>query len=387
LLLGILNFRKGTLSSELRQLGKALCGQDALTPVTNSAFCQARMKLRPEVLTNLNKALIKTFGEHFELRGWQGFRVLATDGSTARLPKDEDLQEYYGGPSDASCPMAQLSQLFDVLNKTVIHAEIAPYDTSERELAANHLYWTQEKDLLLYDRGYAAFWLFSMHRDLDRDYCARVKLDFSAQVKAFVESGKRTELIQMEPSAEAKRQCEEYNLSSAPIPVRLVRVELENGEVEVLVTSLLDTKQYPTRLFAKLYALRWGVEESYKRLKVRMEVENFSCKTVWTIRQDFYAKMVAVNLAAIMEWVAQAIADRLYKDRKLSYQINFANALSVLKNDLIRWIALGRPMEMLLRLLTEIVAEVEPVRPGRSFPRNKKRSSVTEFHFNRKRCS
>ena len=55
----------------------------------------------------------------------------------------------------------------------------------------------------------------------------------------------------MEPSTKAKKQCEEYNLSSDPVPVRLVRVELDNGEV--LATSLLDTKQYPTRLFGKLY--------------------------------------------------------------------------------------------------------------------------------------
>ena len=118
-----------------------------------------------------------------------------------------------------------------------------------------------------------------------------------------------------------------------------------------------------------------------------MEVESFSCKTPWTIAQDFYAKMVAVNLAAIMAWVAQVVADRVYEDRQLSYQINFANTLSVLKNDLIRWIALGRPQDMLLRLLTEIVAEVEPVRPGRSFPRKKRRSSVNEFHYNKKRCA
>lgn len=345
------------------------------------------MKFRPEVLLDLNKALIKVFDKRFALQRWLGFRLLATDGSTARLPKDEELQEHYGGPADASCPMAQLSQMFDVLNKIVIHAEIAPHGTSERELAANHLYATQEDDLNLYDRGYAAFWLFAMHRDLDRNFCARLKLGFSSQVKAFVESGKKTQVIQMEPSAKAKKQCEEYNLSSDPIPVRLVRVELDNGEVEVLATSLLDTKQYPTRLFGKLYEARWAVEESYKRLKVRMEIENFSCKTPWTIKQDFYAKMVAVNLAAIMAWVAQVIADRLYEERELSYQVNFSNTLSVLKNDLIRWIALGRPQEMLLRLLTEIVRAVEPVRPGRSFPRNKRKSSVNEFPFNKKRCA
>ena len=34
------------------------------------------------------------------------------------------------------------------------------------------------------------------------------------------------------------------------------------------------------------------------------------------VKQDFYAKIFVLNLAAILSWVAQAIADRLYKDRK-----------------------------------------------------------------------
>lgn len=61
-----------------------------------------------------------------------------------------------------------------------------------------------------------------------------------------------------------------------PLQARLIRVELESGEVEVLITSLLDAQAYPHRLFAKLYALRWGVEENYKREKQRLEIENFS---------------------------------------------------------------------------------------------------------------
>jgi hypothetical protein len=80
------------------------------------------------------------------------------------LPKDEEIQAIYGGPKDADCPIARFSRLYDVLNKTVVHASMVPYDTGERELAASHLYETTERDLMLYDRGYAAFWLFARKR-------------------------------------------------------------------------------------------------------------------------------------------------------------------------------------------------------------------------------
>jgi len=46
--------------------------------------------------------------------------------------------------------------------------------------------------------------------------------------------------------------------------------------------------------------LRWGIEENYKRLKQWLEIENFSGKSVLTIKQDFYAKIVAENLTTLV---------------------------------------------------------------------------------------
>ncbi|MES9858933.1 MAG: hypothetical protein ABW166_20385 [Sedimenticola sp.] len=50
------------------------------------------------------------------------------------------------------------------------------------------------------------------------------------------------------------------------------------------------------------------------------------------------AKILALNLSATLVWVAQAIAERVDKKRVRNYQINFANALSVLKNELVSYI-------------------------------------------------
>ena len=387
LILSLLNFRKGTISSELRQFSKAVNGQDAIRSVTTSAFCQARKKLRHESLIAINDKAIEVFEKQFTPHRWHGFRLLGVDGSTGRLPNEEEIAEFFGGPSDASLPMARFSRLYDVLNKLVIRADMEPYSTSEREIAANYLYATSADDLTIYDRGYGAFWLFSMHRDLDRHYCARVKLSFSKEVKAFLASGEKSRVTVLTPNARARGQCEEYNLSTNPVPVRLVRVALGEGQTEVLVTSLLDEQVYKTSWFKKLYQLRWGVEEDYKREKQRMEIENFSGKSARIILQDFHAKVLALNLSAMMVWVAQVIADRVYAKRNHRYQINFANALSVLKNDLIRYIASSSPWGMLMRLLSEIVESVEAVLPGRSYPRIKRKSHEQTFHGNYKRTA
>ena len=86
-------------------------------------------------------------------------------------------------------------------------------------------------------------------------------------------------IVVLTPNAASMRQCREGHLPADPLHVRLIRVELESGEVEVLITSLRDTKAYPYCAFAKLYALRWGIEENYKREKQRLEIENFSGRT------------------------------------------------------------------------------------------------------------
>ncbi len=81
----------------------------------------------------------------------------------------------------------------------------------------------------------------------------------------------------------------------------------------IYAQALLDEKAYPTPVFKKLYSLRWGVEENYKREKQRIEIENFSGRSVEVICQDFHAKILALNLSAMVVWVAQAIAERYIK--------------------------------------------------------------------------
>ena len=222
------------------------------------------------------------------------------------------------------------------MNDQILHADMVPYATGERELAAEYLLYSRPDDLFLYDRGYPAFWLFAFHAQEQSHYCARVRHDFHSEVKAFVADGAKERIVVLTPNTASARQCREGHLPADPLRVRLIRVELESGEVEVLITSLLDTKAYPYRAFAKLYALRWGIEENYKREKQRLEIENFSGRSPWVLLQDFHAKIFAQNLTAIFVRLAQWLADARYQHRRHGYRINFANALSKMKNNLVR---------------------------------------------------
>ena len=76
--------------------------------------------------------------------------------------------------------------------------------------------------------------------------------------------------------------------------------------------------------------------------------------------------------------------EQSYRNRKYSYQVNFAQALASVKNTIV--LLFNRSMETVNRLLYDLLEllsiTVEPVRPGRSYPRNHKRRK--NFYLNYK---
>ncbi len=383
----LLNLRKGSLQDEVNGFWEVLTGQPLASGVSAAAVCKARQKLDPWALWGLNERLVAAFAQAFPLRRWHGLRVLATDGSTLRLPQTPAVIAHFGAPPAGSAvPLGRFSQLFDVLNGLVVDAELDPYAVGERVLASEHLEATAPQDLILYDRGYPAFWLFARHYQLERDFCARLPLGFCTDVEDFVASGARSAVITLSPTTEARRQCRVYEIPTAPIPVRLVRVTLANGETEVLATSLLEEQDWPSTWFKGLYHLRWGAEEAYKCDKLRLELENFSGLRTRVVLQDSFAKLFTLNLTAICAWVAQAIATERYRQRRREYRVNFAHALSKMKNTVVRLLVGAGTTELLTSLILAMAMTVEAVRPDRSFPRHVKPAKIQGFHRNYKRC-
>ena len=60
----------------------------------------------------------------------------------------------------------------------------------------------------------------------------------------------------------------------AGLRVRLITERLGTGALEVLATSLLDRRAYPTGAFGPVYGWRWGVEGFYGGLKGWLELEH-----------------------------------------------------------------------------------------------------------------
>ncbi len=377
----MLNYRKGTVQDELDQFFETVTESPTAPGVSPAAFCKARRKLKPKAFVQLNEPLLESAAKQLPQNLWHSFRLLAVDGSTGRLPNTPEIDRCFGRPVDSGVPMTRFSRLYAVLNGQVVQADMARYDTSERELASGYLPRLLADDLVLYDRGYPAFWLLAYHHEESRHYCMRVRKDFHSEVKDFLAAGDKSRVVMLKPSRASIRQCEEYNISSDPIPVRLIRVILKSGETEVLATSLLDESTYPTVWFGKLYQLRWGVEENYKREKERLEIENFSGRTPQVLLQDFHAKILALNLAALFAKAVQWLVDDRHGQRKRAYRVNFANALSKMKNHIIRILLTTSSLDLCWRLIEKMASCVEAVRPGRAYSRTYGRCGSQGFQI------
>ena len=385
----MMNLISGSYQKELNNFFQTLMGFDIPQRfVSKVALSKARLKLKYETFVELNRHLVQYFYRHFEsVSKWHGFNLLVVDGSLIRLPRIKKIAKHFGAwhPTKGDeCPMARASQLFDPLNRISVDAILSPKHIGERELAAQHFLKLLTEDLVLLDRGYPAYWLFNLILSLGANFCARISNKKWKIVKKFFNSGKQETIISFPVFPTSINTCREMGLDLKPLKLRLIRINLPDGEAEILITSLIDKELYPYDIFAELYHQRWFVEEDYKKIKCWLEVENFTGKTVLSVYQDFHARVFSKNMTQILSLPTKPLIEQADRNRKYSYQVNFAQALASVKNTIV--LLFNRPMETVYRLLSDLLEllsiTIEPIRPGRKFPRNPKKRK--NFYLNYK---
>jgi hypothetical protein len=342
---------------------------------TASAFIQNRKKISPEVFKHLSSVIIKGFyrPENDEVKLLYGLRILAGDCSEITLPFTKELQRIYGVVSNAKTldiVQAKLSILFDVMNKLTLDVVLDKGRAAERELALMHRHHWQKGDLIIYDRGYPSFEFIYEHIQAGIDCLIRAKTVHSALIKAFVAGDKRSVVTMMYPDKNQSLQDKSYDRKTG-IQVRLLRVELPGGETEVLITTLLDSNKYPSKLFKELYFRRWGIETFIDELKNKLKIEHFSGYSDHTIRQDLACAIFISNLQSV---IISSMAEELEEQnsqREYDYKVNTNLSYGFLKNRVIELLhQKGSTAQVLAELEALFLQHTIPIRPGRSNPRN-----------------
>lgn len=361
-----------TFSSSLRDLVSRMIGSVLKIPagISSSAICQAKQKISFSAFMEISEKLSQFFYQQNEIETWKGFRLMAVDGSQINLPDNDATEKLFGkiNNSTGETVRARTSVLYDVLNHMVVSARIMPFAADEISILMTMADSLKKGDLLLADRYYPSFYVFKYLSKYNVDFCFRISTSKWKTVKRFVESGKKEEICFISPSEKVSKKCLSNKLDKNPIALRLIRVDLGNGNIEVLATSLIDGDKYPADLFKDLYIKRWGVETFYSTLKERMSLEKFSSIKNNGILQDFYAKILLNNLTRILSGFAQNTISKSFEKRKLKYKVNHTSALNFIKNKFVEFFY-GNTLTLLCDLWNFLIAGAEAVRPGRKYDR------------------
>lgn len=371
-----MNILTRSIQKELNHYYKLIrSGEFEMTHVSNSAFTQARAKLKHTAFVELSDRVIDEFYDEAPWMSWLGRRVLSIDGSTVCLPYHPDLKEVYGthvlGAGKREKIMARISHLYDPLNKMVLHGTIAEYKKSEMALCEGHLDSIQSGDVVLFDRYYASVWLFLVLEKIGADFVMRLKETQWKAAKNLIKDQAEERIVEFEVSREHLHLLKKYGVSNTKIKCRLVRVKQQSGDDMVLCTSIKENEIYSANDIAQVYSKRWGIEESYKFLKCRLDIANFSGRTPHAILQDFYVKIFLSNLCTLVTLEQELRLEEEHRKggKKLMYRLNRTFAISSFK-DLPIYIFLKRKLKQALNAFFDIIKKaLSPVRENRSFPR------------------
>ena len=313
---------------------------------TNSAFTQARRHLRYQAFIALNqKAIIDVLYGDQNYRGFKGFRVLSVDGSKIHLPNAPEIYEEFGTIEFVNGKTKEVmgqrgyglaSVMYDVLNKVILDSVIANAKAYEVDLALGHLQHTRPNDLLLFDRNYPSYRFLATLVKLPgiNEVIRCSKKSFAAARTLFEQDIVSSRVVTLKPSSEKKSEIRKLDLPKQ-ITVRFVSVRLSTGDLEVLVTSLVDEKLYPTEMFKEVYHEQRGVESFYGVIKERLNLENFSGKTVLSVQQDFYATLLLTGLESILTKSADEQLASKSAGNKLTQTVNNIVSFNAIKNHVI----------------------------------------------------
>jgi hypothetical protein len=168
------------------------------------------------------------------------------------------------------------------------------------------------------------------------------------------------------------------------ITVRFVRVLLETGEYEVLMTSLLDEKCDPTEDFKEIDWYRWGIETFFGPLKNRLGLENFSGLTAEAVKQDVFSTLFVSGLETILTGDAhEKLQQEVVKNPK---QVNKAVSFHAIKHQALAILMADEgDIDTILEQLTQLFLKNPTVKRTMRKPPRKSHSSRKSLHFHKRK--
>ena len=374
LLFSIMSFGKSSIQVEVDRFYRTLFqSSNNLTSISKSAFTQSRKKLLPEAFIELADEQLTYFSDNApNNKTWNGYRLVAIDGSSLNLPDSLEIQQHYGFTRNQHDKInkARCSFAYDVCNELILDAQITAFKSCEKELAVLHLQKLNPlTDILIFDRGYPALWLMALLQKMKFKFCFRLSTSWKDAVDLTNSNETDIDWVSVRRSNKGCDKFTTYELPRKLSGLRLLKIPLSSGQIEILATNLLDREVFDVPTMKSLYNMRWGAEEPFKLFKKAINIEHFTGKTVHSIRQDFHAKVFMLNIASIMR--TQYIDEHNRSEIKTKHfkKVNKTHVLAKTKDYLICLMTSDNIICIINQIKQMLKNSFDIVRPNRSFKR------------------
>lgn len=348
---------------------------------STSAFVQQRTKLKPEAMEYLFQRFVQ---ESPAKKSFQGYRLLAADGSDLQIFADSNNKESYYPGTNGQHPysLLHLNALYDLENQIYTDALI---QINEHKALTEMIDRSAiEFAILLADRGYEGYNNMAHLQEKGWKYLIRIKdgsrgIASGLALPAVDEFDLRVDLLlTRRQTKDVKALCSTYPnhyrwipstvtfdylptanrkhdpLSFYKLSFRVVRFKLSEKSFETVVTNL-PADVFPSTELKLLYARRWGIETSFRHLKYTLGLVHFHAKKVEHIYQEIFANLTMYNFSGLI--TSSVVIQK--RSTKLSYSVNFSAAVHICRNFFLGNVS---PPELEALLSRSLL----PVRPGRS---------------------
>lgn len=390
----ILSFSSKSTPNELLEFFQ--CSQDIPSV---SAFVQCRNKILPEAF----HFLFDEFNSRCNLSSlYKGFRLLAIDGSELQTATNaEHKDSYFPNINDRKAyNLIHLNAVYDLLSHTYVDAIVEGKQIANEKSALNRMVDRSNipSAIVLADRGYEAYNCLAHIQEKNWKFLFRIKDGVGGIVNGLdlpdadefdiwfhmhltrKQTNEMKELLKNKNNYKKLTPSHDFDflptrnkksISVEPyfLPFRVVRFKLTENSVETLLTNL-DSDEFPPEELKKLYAMRWGIETSFRKLKYTIGLLHFHAKKVEFIHQEIFARLIMYNFTELI--VSHIVIEN--KSRKYAYQANFSTAALICRQYFRENISPPTVETLIARLIL-------PVRPGRSLPRNLSPRKATSFYY------
>ena len=153
------------------------------------------------------------------------------------------------------------------------------------------------------------------------------------------------------------------------LPFRVVRFEIAENQYETLLTNL-DRDSFPAEELKQLYAMRWGIETSFRTLKYNIGLLYFHSWRKNLVLQELFARLALYNITSAIA----AVIPVEKKEKIHSYKINAAKAVLICRKLFLNRISPHLAEKLLLK-------SVVPVRTNRAFKRKNSTRIAINFIY------